>query len=89
MTPGDPRQRVESRPITVEILGLLFDSGVAVTSEPEVADMELPGAGVPAAERRWRRSVTKPWRASGAGSTPRLVKRSASEAKHRRAPSAT
>ena len=86
--PGDPRQRVDKRLITVEILGLLFVSGVA-DSDPGVEDMELPGAGAPAVDRRWRRSVTRPCRARGAGSMPRRVKRSAREAKQRRAPSAT
>ncbi len=88
MTPGDPRHNVDNRLITVEMLGLLLVSGVAV-NVPGVPDKELPGAGAPAWARRDNRSSTKPCLARGAGSTPRRVNRSAKDAKHLRAPSAT
>ena len=88
MTPGEPLHSVDSRLITVEMLGLLLVSGVAEML-PGVADRELPGAGAPEEESRCRSSVIKPCWAKGAGSTPRRVKRSAREAKQRSAPSAT
>lgn len=79
---------MESRLITVEMLGLLLVSGVA-ERDPGVAESELPGAGAPADDNLWSRSATSPCRASGAGSIPRRVNRSASDAKHLNAPSAT
>ena len=72
VTPGDPRQRVDSRLITVEMLGLLLASGVAV-SVPGVLERELPRGGDPALDRRSSKSSTRPLAASGAGSTPRRV----------------
>ncbi len=86
--PGEPRQRVDKRLITVDILGLLLVSGVAVIA-PGVRESEASRLGPPALPSLCRRSLTNPCCASGAGSTPRLVNRSASEAKHLRAPSAT
>ena len=88
VTPGDPRHRVESRLITVLILGLLLVSGVA-DMDPGVDSMEEPRFRPPANDSLCNRSFTRPCWARGAGSTPFLVKRSASEAKHLRAPSAT
>ena len=89
VTPGEPRHSVDSRLMTVEMLGLLFVSGVAVmllgvdvTEVPRFDDD-------PAHDNRWRRSSTRPCCASGAGSMPRRVNRSASDAKHRSAPTAT
>ena len=89
VTPGEPRQSVDSRLMTVEMLGLLLVSGVAVMP-PGVDVTDVPRFDdEPAHDSRCRRSSTRPCRASGAGSMPRRVKRSASDAKHRSAPSAT
>ena len=88
VTPGEPRHSVESRLMTVEMLGLLFVSGVAVML-PGVDVIEVPTFEDPAQDKRCKRSSTRPCWARGAGSMPRRVKRSANDAKHRRAPSAT
>ena len=88
VTPGEPRHSVESRLMTVEMLGLLLVSGVAVML-PGVDVMEVPTFDDPAQHKRCKRSSTRPCWARGAGSMPRRVKRSANDAKHRRAPSAT
>jgi len=81
-----PRFYQESRNLTVSLVG---------NKHSDDKDRPLPGqadaeaTGPAALERRASSSLTRPWSASGAGSTPRRVKRSASEAKHRSAPSAT
>ena len=81
---GLPRHSVDNREIVVETLGadLAADSGVA---ELEAA-ATLGAAAWPSLASS---SVVRPFSASGAGSRPFLMKRSASEAKHLRAPSAT
>lgn len=62
---------------------LLLESGVAPL--PPV----LSPAATAALASLSNNSLVKPCSANGAGSTPRRVKRSAREAKHRRAPSDT
>lgn len=49
----------------------------------------VPGVGFAAFDKRDSNSATRPFSASGAGSTPRLVNRSDRDAKQRKAPSAT
>ena len=84
---GDPRQSVDRRLITVEILGL--DLASWMLTFPGVLAVETLGPNSPACWSRCSNSSIRPCWARGAGSTPRRVKRSAREAKHRRAPSAT
>ena len=88
VTAGEPRHKVDSREMTVEMLGLALHSGVRLGLEG-VLDSEVLWPPSLILCRRHSSSWIRPWRASGAGSTDRRVKRSASEAKHRRAPSAT
>jgi hypothetical protein len=111
--PGDPRHRVDSKLMTVEMEELqvadfvpVASTGLEVVAAEAVAEPALPAAAaagefvdccdvvvvvaVPAAfDRRKRRAETSPCSARGPGSMPRRVKRSANEAKHLRAPSAT
>lgn len=84
---GDPRQSVESRLITVEILGLDFASGREML--PGVLAVDRLGPDSPACCSRCSSSSINPCLARGAGSIPLRVKRSAREAKQRSAPSAT
>ncbi len=51
VTPGDPLHSVDRRLITVDMLGLLFVSGVAVMA-PGVRDMEESSPGPPAVPSR-------------------------------------
>ena len=88
MTVGEPRQSVESREMTVEMLGLALHSGVRLGLEG-VLDSEVLWPPSLILYRRHSSSWIRPCLASGAGSTERRVKRSASDAKHRSAPSAT
>ena len=78
--------------MTVEMLGLLLASGVAPAAPLGVLPWVVAvvkEAGCPQFARRSSSSSVSPCLAKGAGSTPRLVKRSARDAKQRRAPSAT
>lgn len=88
VTPGEPRHSVDRRLMTVEMLGLLFVSGVAVILLG-VNVIDEPTLDEPAQDKRCSRSSMRPCCARGAGSMPRRVKRSANDAKHRSAPSAT
>lgn len=63
---------------------------IAVTMAPNSpGPAQVDVAGPAAFDSLVRSSDTNPCSAKGAGSTPLLVKRSASDAKHLRAPSAT
>ena len=84
VTLGDPRHSVDNRLTIVDTdVLLLLESGVApllpVFSPAEAA----------ALANLSNNSLLSPCSAKGAGSTPRRVKRSARDAKHRRAPSDT
>ncbi len=109
MIPGDPRHRVDSKLMTVEMDELhvadlvpVASTGLEVVAEADAADAAgefvdgcddddvVVVAAAPAAfDKRKRRAETSPCSAKGPGSMPRRVKRSANEAKHLRAPSAT
>ena len=91
MTPGDPLHSVDNKLITVDILGFPLESGVvpADAATEVLAPDARAAAGMPQWASLSSSSVVRPCLASGAGSTPRLVKRSAREAKQRKAPSAT
>ena len=91
MSPGDPLHRVDSKLITVDILGFPLESGVVPAEAATVvlAPDAKAAAGIPQFASLSSSSVVRPCFANGAGSTPRLVKRSAREAKQRKAPSAT
>ena len=92
VTLGEPLHSVDKRLITVEMFGLLLASGVAPAVPLGVLGWVVAvvkEAGCPQLARRSRSSSVRPCLARGAGSTPRLVKRSARDAKQRRAPSAT
>lgn len=93
MTTGEPLQSVESR-LTIVDTWLLNLESAAVEGAPAVLRPGLqaedgPDTVPPAAAMRDNSSSVKPCLAKGAGSTPRRVNRSASDAKHRRAPSET
>jgi len=63
---------------------------IAITMAPNSpGPAQVDVAGPAAFDSLVRSSDTNPCSAKGAGSTPLLVKRSASDAKHLRAPSAT
>ncbi len=102
MIEGDPRQRVDRRLIIVDTLDVFLSAGTGVLLEDAETALEpaLGAASVPEAElttafprqldilaRRSRTSVL--FSESGAGSIPRRVNLSDSEAKHLNAPSAT
>lgn len=86
--PGEPRQSVDSRLITVDMLELLLDSGVTAIF-PAVLDRALPVADAPANASLRSSSSVRPFFDRATGSIPRRINRSAREAKQRRAPSAT
>ena len=84
VTLGDPRHNVDRRLTIVDTdVLLLLASGVApllpAFSPAEAAALANLSSN----------SLLRPCSAKGAGSTPRRVKRSASEAKHLKAPSET
>lgn len=84
VTLGDPRHSVDNRLTIVDTdVLLLLESGVAPL--PPV----FSPADAAALANLSNNSPLSPCSANGAGSTPRRVKRSAREAKHRRAPSDT
>ena len=93
MTRGEPRQSVDSRLTMVDTWLLSLESAAVgaapVEERPGLQAEEGPVTVPPAAAMRDSSSSVRPCLASGAGSTPRRVKRSASEAKQRRAPSDT
>lgn len=63
---------------------------IAATTDPNSpGPAQVDVAGPAAFDSLVRSSDTRPCSARGAGSTPLLVKRSASDAKHLKAPSAT
>ena len=81
---GEPRHNVDNKLMTVVTGGLaLFGSGVPVLT----FDLSFPD--VPAFASLSSSSSIKPCFANGAGSMPRRVKRSATEAKHLKAVSET
>ena len=82
---GEPRQRVDSKLITVEMLELFLLSAPF----PGVEVVDTLCTPSPTLDKRDNKSWVKPCLARGAGSKERLVYLSAREAKHRRAPSAT
>lgn len=95
---GDPRHRVDNKLMMVDTLAVFFPSfGVFPAEETP----EAPPAGLDAVaaaaltavpselDIRANKSLISPCSANGAGSTPRLVKRSERDAKQRNAPSAT
>lgn len=93
VTSGEPLHSVESR-LTMVDTWLLSLESAAVAGAPAVLRPGLhaedgPDTVPPAAAIRDRSSSVSPCLASGAGSTPRRVNRSASDAKQRRAPSET
>lgn len=93
MTTGEPLQSVESRLTIVDTWLLNLESaaveGAPVVLRPGLQADDGPDTVPPAAAMRDNSSSVNPCFANGAGSTPRRVNRSASEAKHRRAPSET
>lgn len=92
VTRGEPLHRVDSRLTMVDTWLLSLESG-ADGAAPLDARLGLhedgPAVGPPAAAIRKSSSALRPCLASGAGSTPRRVKRSANDAKQRKAPSET
>jgi hypothetical protein len=88
VTAGEPRHKVSNKLITVEILELALDSGVAGIF-PGVLENDPPGGIPPAFLSLLNNSSTSWCFASGAGSTPRRVNLSARDAKQRIAPSDT
>lgn len=86
--PAEPRQSVDNRLITVDMLGLLFDSA-GTARGPAVLDKELPDPDAPASTSLRKSSSVRPFFDRATGSIPRRIKRSARDAKQRRAPSAT
>ena len=92
MTSGDPLQSVDSKLTMVEtwLLSLSVEGAGPVEVRAGLQEEEeWPVAVAPAAAMRDSNSSVRPCLAKGAGSTPRRVKRSANEAKQRRAPSDT
>lgn len=93
MTSGDPLHSVDSRLTMVDTWLLSLESGAEgvapVEGRPGLQEDEDPATDPPAAAMRDSSSSVSPCLAKGAGSTPRRVKRSANEAKQRRAPSDT
>lgn len=93
VTSGEPRHRVDSRLTIVDTWLLSLESEAEgappVDVLPGLQLEEEPAPEPPAAAMRDRSSSLRPCLASGAGSTPRRVKRSARDAKQRRAPSET
>ena len=93
MTSGEPRHSVDSRLTIVDTWLLSLESADEgagpVEVRPGLQAEDGPVATPPAAAMRESSSSVRPCVASGAGSTPRRVKRSASEAKQRSAPSDT
>ena len=85
---GEPRHRVDNKLITVEMLGFDLASG-AMEDVPGVDDADTLWLASPTQCSRCSSSRIRPCLASGAGSIPRRVYRSAREAKHLSAPSAT
>lgn len=93
MTSGEPLQSVERR-LTIVDTWLLNLESADVEGAPVVLRLGLqaedgPDTVPPAAAIRDKSSSVNPCLANGAGSTPRRVNRSASDAKQRRAPSET
>lgn len=93
VTSGEPLHKVDSRLTIVDTWLLSLESGAdgapPVDVLPGLQVEEGPATKPPAAAIRDRSSSLRPCLASGAGSTPRRVKRSAREAKQRKAPSET
>lgn len=93
VTSGEPLQSVDSRLTMVDTWLLSLESAADGAAPLEVLPglqvEEGPDPGPPAAAIRDSSSSVSPCLANGAGSTPRRVNRSASEAKQRRAPSDT
>lgn len=93
MTRGEPLQSVERRLTIVDTWLLNLESavveGAPVVLRPGLHAEDGPDTAPPAAAIRDNSSSVNPCLAKGAGSTPRRVNRSASDAKQRRAPSET
>ena len=83
VTLGDPRHNVDNKLTIVDTEVLFFESGVAPPPP-----LFSPGTTAAFANRS-SNSLVRPCSAKGAGSTARRVKRSARDAKQRKAPSET
>ena len=93
VTSGEPLHSVERRLTIVDTWLLNLESavveGAPVVLRPGLHAEDGPDTVPPAAAIRDNSSSVNPCLAKGAGSTPRRVNRSASDAKQRRAPSET